>query len=221
MIAELFLLPLQSTIEQAKTQLGEPVQTTAENGSDILWYDSVVPDYATHYFFQSSKLERIAVNTNKQQLTVGGIEAELGKPVWVVRRFSAVDDALNQVLMVWPEKGYSVMAVNSGASGAKVIRVEQFSARTLEEYKGSLGSQYVANEEVKLESETQQEQSSNETTAIVVPSVPKQAKSSVFSTDVIILIVVLVAVLVVGIGMFLSTKRKKPLIKKQQPPEVS
>lgn len=218
MISELFVLPLRSSVEQVQAQLGLPLQTTSENGEDILWYESVVPDYATHYFIQAGRLERIAVNTNKRQHTVADIEAELGKPAWAVRRFAAVDDSLEQVIMVWPQQGYSVVATTMGQQSAKVIRVEQFKARSLEEYKSTLGVQYAGHEEIAMLSEEQQEPSVNVTTAITAPSVPKQAKSTVVSFDIAILLIILVAIVGAGMAMYLSTK-KKPVEK--QPPANS
>ncbi|HCS78948.1 TPA: hypothetical protein DIV55_04370 [Patescibacteria group bacterium] len=198
---------LAATQETVIALLGAPRATTELNGYLILRYHSNTPTYAHYLFFQNNELVFKQIGRAKEpKVFVDYLNAN-GQPEVSIKRYELpIQDSLQLVVHVWPQKGIAIITEGIDPN-SPIYQLQQFQPTTLQDYLQSWGKDFAAHERLTIQT----------------PKILQQAEANVPTTTVsehvapdyvVILIVValgaIVLVVALKIVFMIIRKFKKP-----------
>src|SRR3989344_592370 len=202
-------IALGSTQEVVIATLGESLATTQIGENTILRYHSNTPTYAHYLFFQNNELVFKQIGRAKEpKVFVDYLNAN-GQPEVSIKRYAPpVQDSLQLVVHVWPQKGIAIITEGIDPN-SPIYQLQQFQPTTLQDYLQSWGKDFAAHERLTIQT----------------PKILQQAEANVPTTTVsehvapdyvVILIVValgaIVLVVALKIVFMIIRKFKKPNI---------
>ena len=193
--------------DEARPPLGEPLAITELDGYLILRYHSNTPTYAHYLFFQNNELVFKQIGRAKEpKVFVDYLNAN-GQPEVSIKRYELpIQDSLQLVVHVWPQKGIAIITEGIDPN-SPIYQLQQFQPTTLQDYLQSWGKDFAAHERLTIQT----------------PKILQQAEANVPTTTVsehvapdyvVILIVValgaIVLVVALKIVFMIIRKFKKP-----------
>jgi|SRR3989344_3084148 len=161
-------IALGSTQEVVIATLGESLATTQIGENTILRYHSNTPTYAHYLFFQNNELVFKQIGRAKEPKVFIEYLNQLGQPEVSIKRYAPpVQDSLQLVVHVWPQKGTAIFTEGIDPN-SPVYQVQEFVPTIIVVYLQNWGSEFAQHRRITVKTPEilQQAEANIPTTAV-------------------------------------------------------
>lgn len=137
------------TQSDIQLQRGVSVYQNERDGLLVWWYGSKDPFSAEFIYFKDDSVVMNSIRV--EGVTLQSYLNEYGRPVSSIRKYKAsVEDPLDTIVHVWPEKGVAVQT--SGLlESSNVMRIYRFAPTSLDAFLSTLSPDLKGNENITVE----------------------------------------------------------------------
>ena len=146
-----FSIPMQSSISDVLDQLGSPIKENNASQYLVLQFSSISAVKADYLYFENDVLVKKSLSLRSDEKTVGDFISAFGEPKISRRQYSSdVDDSLQLTVHIWPKSGITTIS-NGAEMSSLVLRADEFTPLSLDEYYEKWEPRLAANEEITIQ----------------------------------------------------------------------